>query len=75
MSKELREMLDSINTMKDEVKGLYAENKNDEAEAKMNELEALQVKFDNLLKLEDDTIVPEAKPVDDRTDMDRFVSS
>ena len=75
MSKELREMLDSINTMKDEVKGLYAENKNDEAEAKMNELEALQVKFDNLLKLEDDTIVPEAKPVDDRTDMDRFVDS
>ena len=74
MSKELREMLDSINTMKDEVKGLYAENKNDEAEAKMNELEALQAKFENLLKLEDQA-APEVTPIDDRSEMQKFVDS
>lgn len=75
MSKELREMLDSINTMKDEVKGLYAENKNDEAEAKMNELEALQAKFENLMKLEDDTVVPEVKPIENKSALDKFADS
>lgn len=75
MSKELRAMLDSINEMKAQVKALYADGKNEEAEAVMDQLEKDQVKFDNLLKLEDDTIVPEAKPVDDRTDMDRFIDS
>lgn len=75
MSKELRAMLDSINNMKAEVKNLYAENKNDEAEAKMNELEALQAKFENLLKLDDDTVVPEVKPVENKSDMDKFIAS
>lgn len=68
MSKELREMLDSINKMKAEVKNLYAEGKNDDAHAKMDELEALQAKFDDLLKLEDDTVIPvAAKPVQDKS--------
>lgn len=75
MSKELKEMLSSINAMKEEVKSLYAENKNDEAEAKMNELEALQAKFENLLKLDDDTVVPEVKPVENKSAMDQFVDS
>lgn len=69
MSKELREMLNSINDMKAQVKALYAENKNEEAQAKMDELEAAQVKFDNLLKLEDDQIVPvDKKPIQKETD-------
>ena len=75
MSKELKEMLNSINAMKEEVKSLYAENKNDEAEAKMNELEALQAKFENLLKLDDDTVVPEVKPAENKSAMDKFVDS
>ena len=58
MSKELKEMLDSINSMKDEVKNLYAEGKDAEAQAKMDELEAAQAKFENLLKLDDDTVAP-----------------
>lgn len=75
MSKELREMLDSINTMKAEVKALYADNKNDEAQVKMDELEAAQAKFENLLKLDEDQIVPEAKPLEDRSEMQKFVAS
>lgn len=75
MSKELRALLDSINTMKDEVKALYADGKDAEAEAKMDALEAAQAKFENLMKLEDDTVVPEVKPVDDRTAMDKFAAS
>ena len=61
MSKKLREMLDRINEMKDEVKALYADGKDAEAEAKMDELEKEQAKFDNLLKLDDDMVVA---PVD-----------
>ena len=68
MSKELRAMLDSINKMKTEVKNLYAEGKDTEAEAKMDELEKAQAKFENLLKLDDDTVVEppkDTKPVKD----------
>lgn len=61
MSKKLREMLDRINEMKDEVKALYADGKDAEAEAKMDELEKEQAKFDNLLKIDDDMVVA---PVD-----------
>lgn len=77
MSKELREMLDSINKMKAEVKNLYAEDKNDEAQAKMDELEKLQAKFDNLLKLEDDQIaVPkDAKPMKDMDPVHAFAEA
>lgn len=63
MSKELRALLDSINEMKDEVKALYADGKDAEAQAKMDELEAAQAKFENLLKLDDDTVIPEEKKV------------
>lgn len=75
MSKKLREMLDSINAMKTEVKDLYAAGNDADAQAKMDELEALQAKFENLMKLEDDTVVPEVKSVDDRTEMDKFADS
>ena len=75
MSKELRAMLDSINAMKDEVKNLYAEDKDSEAETKMNDLEALQAKFDNLLKLEDTQIAAPVTPIDDRTDLQKFADS
>ena len=74
MNKELTEMLNSINTMKDEVKALYAEGKDAEANAKMDELDALQIKFENLKKLEDEAPV-DVKPVDDRTDTDKFFDS
>ena len=76
MSKELRALLDSINTMKDEVKALYADGKDAEAEAKMDELEKAQAKFDNLLKLEDDTVVPETvKPVKDMDPIHDFAEA
>jgi HK97 family phage major capsid protein len=77
MSKELREMLDSINNMKAEIKNLYAEGKDADAQAKMDELEALQSKFENLLKLEDTKVAlpKDAKPIDDHTDMEKFVAS
>lgn len=75
MNKELREMLDSINTMKDEIKSLYAEGKDAEANAKMDELEALDTKFQNLKKLEDQEAPVDPKPIDDRTDMEKFVAS
>ena len=67
MSKKLREMLDRINEMKDEVKALYADGKDAEAEAKMDELEKEQAKFDNLLKIDDDMVVApvDAKVVED----------
>lgn len=75
MNKELREMLDSINAMKDEIKSLYAEGKDAEANAKMDELEALDTKFQNLKKLEDQEAPVDPKPIDDRTDMEKFVAS
>ena len=77
MSKELREMLDSINKMKAEVKNLYAEDKNDEAQAKMDELEKMQTKFDNLLKLEDDQIAPpkDTKPMKDMDPVHAFAEA
>ena len=74
MNKELREMLNSINTMKDEVKALYVEGKDAEANAKMDELDALQIKFENLKKLEDVAPV-DVKPVDDRSALDKFADS
>lgn len=77
MSKELREMLDSINTMKDEVKALYAEGKDADAQAKMDELEALQAKFENLLKLEDTKVAlpKDAKPVKDMDPVHAFAQA
>ena len=77
MSKELREMLDSINKMKAEVKNLYAEDKNDEAQAKMDELEALQAKLDNLLKLDDDTVAApkDVKPMKDMDPIHDFAEA
>ena len=76
MSKELRALLDSINKMKDEVKAIYADGKDAEAEAKMDELEKAQAKFDNLLKLEDDTVVPETvKPVKDMDPVHAFAEA
>lgn len=77
MSKELREMLDSINAMKAEVKSLYAEDRNDEAQAKMDELEALQAKFDNLLKLDDDTVAApkDVKPMKDMDPIHDFAEA
>lgn len=77
MSKELRAMLDSINEMKAEVKNLYAENKDAEAEAKMDELEKAQARFENLLKLEDDTVVPQEpkKPVQDMDPIHLFAEA
>ncbi len=75
MSKELRAMLDSINEMKAQVKALYADGKNEEAEAVMDQLEKEQVKFDNLLKLEDDTIVPEDPKPADKTNLEKFADS
>lgn len=79
MSKKLREMLDSINAMKAEVKDLYAAGNDADAQAKMDELEALQAKFENLMKLEDDTVVPEklkdAKPVEDQDPVHAFAEA
>lgn len=77
MSKELRALLDSINTMKDEVKALYADGKDAEAEAKMDALEAAQAKFENLMKLEDDTVVPQEpkKPVQNMDPIHMFAEA
>ena len=77
MSKELREMLDSINNMKSEIKNLYAEGKDADAQAKMDELEALQAKFENLLKLEDTKVAPpkDAKPVKDMDPVHAFAQA
>ncbi|MBP3879693.1 MAG: phage major capsid protein, partial [Lachnospiraceae bacterium] len=77
MSKELREMLDSINAMKNEVKDLYADGKDAEAEAKMAELEKLQAKFENLLKLEDTRVAPpkDAKPIKDTDPIHAFAEA
>jgi len=75
MNKELRAMLDSINAMKAEVKDLYAAGNDADAQAKMDELEAAQAKFENLMKLEDDTVVPEAKPIENRSALDKFSDS
>ena len=78
MSKELREMLNSINAMKEEVKSLYAEGKDAEAEAKMDELEKAQARFENLLKLDDDTVVEppkDTKPVKDADPIHAFAEA
>ena len=75
MSKELRELMDSINARKAPVKALYAEGKNDEAGALMDSIEADQKKFENLLKLEDDTVVPDRKPVENESEMEKFIAS
>lgn len=77
MSKELREMLDSINNMKAEIKNLYAEGKDADAQAKMDELEALQTKFENLLKLEDTKVAlpKDAKPVKDMDPVHAFAQA
>lgn len=51
MPKELRELLDQINTKKTEVKNFVAENKIEEAKASKEELKSLQDKFDVLYDL------------------------
>ena len=53
MSKELLELLDSINRKKEEVKNLVQEGKIPEAKSAKEELKALQEKFDLLKDLED----------------------
>lgn len=54
MSKQLREMLNTIATKKAEAKALVAENKLEEAKAAMAEIKDLQSKADMLAELEDD---------------------
>lgn len=56
MSKELLELLDSINRKKEEVKNLVQEGKIPEAKSAKEELKALQEKFDLLKDLEDQEI-------------------
>lgn len=46
MNKELREMLDKINAMKDQAKQLLAEDKVEDAKAMKNDIVKLQEKFD-----------------------------
>lgn len=54
MNKELRELLDKINSQKDTVRALVTENKLDEAKKAKEELKNMQAKFELLLELEDD---------------------
>lgn len=54
MSKELRELLEKINTKKAEVRNLAEENKLDEAQAAKEELKQLQQRFDILFDLEEE---------------------
>lgn len=54
MSKQLREMLNTIATKKAEAKALVVENKLEEAKSAMAEIKDLQAKADMLAELEDD---------------------
>ena len=54
MNRELRELLDKINSKKEEVKNLANENKIEEAKAAKKELIDLQAKFDVLYDLEEE---------------------
>lgn len=54
MNRELRELLDKINSKKEEVKNLANENKIEEAKAAKKELVDLQAKFDVLYDLEEE---------------------
>ena len=54
MNKELRELLEKINSQKDKVRNLVKENKLDEARNAKEELKNMQAQFDLLLELEDD---------------------
>ena len=51
MNKELRELLDKINSQKDTIRSLVAENKLDEAKKAKEELKSMQTKFELLLDL------------------------
>lgn len=66
MSKEVRALLEEINSLKQEVRDLYEAGKDEEANKKMDEIEKAQAKFENLVKLEDDQIAPkDKKPISD----------
>ena len=56
MNKKLLELLDSINTKKEEVKNLANEGKLEEAKNAKEELKALQDKFDLLKDIEDEEL-------------------
>lgn len=53
MSKELREMLNKLESMKGEVRSLLGDDKTDEAEKRMNDVRALQKKIDVQRALEE----------------------
>jgi HK97 family phage major capsid protein len=53
LSKELRELLAKLDSMKTEVRSMLTEDKTDEAETRMNEVRALQKKIDVQRSLED----------------------
>lgn len=54
MSKELRELLAKLETMKGEVRSLLSEDKTDEAEKRMNDVRALQKKIELQRALEEE---------------------
>jgi HK97 family phage major capsid protein len=54
LSKELRELLAKLETMKGEVRSLLSEDKTDEAEKRMNDVRALQKKFELQRALEEE---------------------
>ena len=59
MTKEMRELLNSINAKKAEAKQLLNSNKLEEAKAMKNEIVAMQEKYDLLAELEEEPMVGE----------------
>ncbi len=75
MSKELMDLLNEINEKKAIVRDLYAEGKYDEAHGVMDEIDKLQMKFDDLSKLDESVPVAKTKKVAsaEKSELEKFV--
>ena len=75
MSKELRELMEAVNNLKAEATALFREGKDDEGNEKYAEMEKLNNRFVKLAAMEDDTVIPETKPIENRSALDKFADS
>lgn len=82
MNEELKKMLDSINTLKAEVRNLANEGKIEEAKAKKEELKALNDKFNLIYDLEEEKkeekkeeIKNKAKKITNKDEVNAFVNA
>ena len=75
MNKELRELLNRINSLKNEIQNLIKDDKLDEAKNKKAELDELQAKFDILKDVMDEAAPKDPVPVDTNDPVHEFANA